>query len=144
MDWTVIVGLAGPVAGVLIVVVDRWLQRHQARALARKAAADADKAVHNGYAGQVEFWRTEANELRQHHEQLEAELKQVKTAQERHDGEIRGLRAEVEQARAALVEFARGARILIAQLVHNGLEPDWRPARPLESYCEELDEERGG
>lgn len=128
MDWTVIVG---PAAGVLIVIVDRWLQRRKASAEVTKALAEADLARLRIQIEKSSFWERLCHDI-------EAEYARLAKRQDDLKRQVDALSLDLNTMKHLLAELWAGLRILLQQLRENHIPPDWEPSAKMTRELERV------
>lgn len=131
MDWT---ALIGPVAGILIVVVDRWLQRRKMRAEASKTLAEADLVRLERKIKESDFWERLCHDI-------EAEYAKLSERQDELKNQVDALSKDLATMKHVILKMWRGMDVLLRQLHDNHITPDWEPDAEMVEYCRALAEE---
>lgn len=128
MDW---IAALGPITGILIVVVDRWLQRRKANAEAWKALAEADLIRLQKRIQESDFWERLYHDVQTEYAKLsenQAELRR----------EVDALARELTSMKHVLGKLWAGLTVLLRQLVDNKIRPAWEPDVEMARYCSAL------
>lgn len=128
MDWTVIVG---PAAGILIVIVDRWLQQRKTAAEAGKAIAEADLVRLKRLIEESDFWERLCHDI-------EIEYTKLSERQEDLRRHVEALSRDLDTMKHLLAELWAGLRILLRQLRENHMIPDWEPSAEMTRELERI------
>lgn len=128
MDWTVIVG---PAAGILIVIIDRWLQRRKASAEASKTLAEADLVRLERKIKESDFWQELCKDI-------EGEYSKLKDSQEELRLKVNAMDRELSYMKHVLAKMWTGLNMLLRQLAENHLPPAWEPDIEMVRYCTAL------
>lgn len=131
MDWT---ALIGPVAGILIVVVDRWLQRRKTRAEASKTLAEADLVRLERKIKESDFWERLCHDI-------EVEYAKLSERQDELKRQVDALSSELNIMKQVILKMWRGMDMLLRQLHDNEITPAWEPDAEMIEYCRALSEE---
>lgn len=139
MDWTIVIG---PLAAILTILVDRWLQRKKTKAetdqisaesvqLNAKTRIEIDKFwEERSQKVQLEYCELETKhlQLRADHERLRADLDQTKA-------QVLGLIGEMSFVKRVVAKMWAGINVLLKQLCDAGLAPAWTPDEEVSRYC---------
>lgn len=138
MDWTVIVG---PAAGILIVIIDRLLQRRKASAEAGKALAEADLVRLERKIRASEFWERLCHEIESEYAKLGEKCDELTRQIDELTRQVDALAREQNFMKHMLGKLWAGLTILLRQLADNHIPPAWEPDAEMARYCSALMED---
>jgi len=128
MDWTVIVG---PAAGILIVIIDRWLQRRKASAETSKTLAEVDLTRLRIQLEKSDFWEKLCRDI-------ESEYAKLSDKQDELKRQVVDLARDLDYMKHVVGKLWAGLTVVLRQLAENDIPPAWEPDPEMTRYCSAL------